>query len=375
MSAITLRASTRRLESARYISRLSPALRQLKGKTLIPSGHCRRPRSSCPSWRQRGHSSLSTSNGRCEPRHAAHFGDTISTQLVNSRPTHYIDGTAITVLAWRAWLNAADAGTLSHSVRQATHRPARETTIFATIRWMYYALWCQRITLETMSRNLVELYPTKCACISICVPVSSLLPHATPADGPHLWCNAGRGWLGQQSRHRCCLPSPSNAPRNGQAGSQRPACHSSTAATAHRPYRLARAFAPQAPPRVPHAQDLWGGCVDGTRIKDTYSFATSSCVPCCNSLGGARRMIACCPLATRACRGAPTDLRNTLITACFGGALCNLCCSESVASPRQVRSSATSSFPFPPSCSLVLPPPAQTCRLSHQTTRRGRWPR
>lgn len=78
--------------------------------------------------------------------------DAVAIQLENYRPEHDIDGAAIPYADWEQWYRSIQVRGLSNSIchRKDPSASACQVAIFATIQWMYYALWCKRITFEHM---------------------------------------------------------------------------------------------------------------------------------------------------------------------------------------------------------------------------------
>lgn len=77
---------------------------------------------------------------------------TVGDYLRDYWPTHDMNGAVVPVQRWNSWYNTISTRGLMSYINNA--EPADKTafrlTIFATMQWAYYSLWCGRISWQEM---------------------------------------------------------------------------------------------------------------------------------------------------------------------------------------------------------------------------------
>lgn len=78
------------------------------------------------------------------------LSDSVGVQLASYRPARDIDGNSLPYADWDRWYRSVDSRVLSQMFNNRMDPRASQAAIFATIQWMYYALWRKRITFAQM---------------------------------------------------------------------------------------------------------------------------------------------------------------------------------------------------------------------------------
>ncbi|BGP01932.1 hypothetical protein NBRC10513v2_005572 [Rhodotorula toruloides] len=101
---------------------------------------------------------------------------TVGDYLRDYWPTHDMNGAVVPVQRWNSWYNTISTRGLMSYINNA--EPADKTafrlTIFATMQWAYYSLWCGRISWQEM--------PTSADLKDSMIDQTVLTFHATPGE-------------------------------------------------------------------------------------------------------------------------------------------------------------------------------------------------